>query len=233
MRILLLTVGFFVGMVAQAQFRIGVQTGINRVYWSTTDAHPSSSGETYSTSEAFNLHGGIVGQINLSSRWHMRSGVFLTGKGTTLAHQSYRDTSSLDIWLRYVELPVALVYQGQLGRTIEGFAGAGLYGAYGLYGAAIGEGVDETYGPYGMEREVEFSRNNETQVFPPVIPSFDYGYTLLAGLERHRLQLLLSYTQGLKTVLNPRLFYGSYKNRVLSLSVAYLIPTKRIQNIFR
>lgn len=233
MRLLLLTAGFFVCIVTQAQVRIGVQAGINRVNWSATDAHPTSSGETYSTSGASNLHGGIVGQVHLSHRWHLRSGLFLTGKGTTLDHHSDRDTSSLYIWVSYIELPITLVYQGKVGKNMDGFAGAGLYGAYGLYGAAIGEGVDKYLGPYGMERWGEFGWNNENQLFPPVISPIDYGYILLAGLQRHRMQLLLSYSQGCQTLLNPRLFYDSFKNRVLSLSVAYLVPTNRKKKFFR
>jgi hypothetical protein len=213
--------------------QLGVLAGVNRVSWSAADAHPVSSGASYATAGTINFQGGIIGQLNLPGAWQLRSGLLLTGKGTTLNYQSYHDTSSLDIWLRYVELPVLLVYQRAVGEHAKGFGGAGFYGAYGLQGAAMGRGRDHNAGPYIMESKVEFGPHNDTQVFPPVVAPFDYGYTLLAGMEHHRVQLVLSYTQGVKTILNPELFYASYKNRVLSLSVAYILQFKGKQGIVR
>jgi hypothetical protein len=227
MRILFFTVVFLLCFSSYAQLRIGVQAGVNSTKWKSTSVYPSASlGESYSTSKVFNLHGGIIGQLKVTGAWHLRSGVFLTDKGTTLDYQSHSDTSTMDVWLRYVELPVVLIYQVMLGRKTEGFAGAGFYGAYGLYGGTMGEGRRRGQ-TYRMGREVEFSRNNETQVYPPVVTPFDYGGMFLAGIERRRVQLLLSYSQGLKTLLNHKLFYGSYKNQVLSLSAAYQVNTKR------
>ena len=226
MRILLLTFSFICCFGAQAQLRIGAQAGVSRVKWVSSDAAPTSSGEIYSTSGLNNMQGGIVSQLKLSGGWQLRSGLMFTGKGTARHYLSDRDTSNLNIWLRYLELPIALLYQRSFGRKTDCFVGAGGYGAYGIDGVAKGEGRNETIGFYTMGSEVEFSKHNETNVFPPVVPPIDYGYILLAGIEHGSLQLLLTYSQGLKILQNPRIFNGHYKNRVLSLSAAYFIPTK-------
>ena len=68
-------------------------------------------------------------------------------------------------------------------------------------------------------------------MLPTIIKPFDYGFTVLAGVELKGVQLLLSYNHGLTKLLpNGKPYNGNYANSGLTFSAAYLFSTKRVQH---
>ena len=232
MRQLLLMVTCLWSVCMHAQLRLGLQGGYNRVKWAASDAVPTSTDENYATSGLSGFQSGVVAEIRILNSLSLRSGVFISGKGTTLKHQSqsWNDTSSRSIWIRYLEAPVTLIYYYNLYKQVRAFTGGGFYAAQAFRGVEKGEGHDAT-GPYTMYNEVEFSNQNENQIYPTIMKPFDYGYTFLTGIERNRVQLLLTYSRGIKNLL-PNSFNGNYRNSTLSLSLAYLLSTKKHKQDF-
>jgi len=230
MRILLLLFPCFWCICVQAQLRIGVQGGYSRVRWASINPTSSILPLSYTTCALSGFQTGLVAEVNLWNRLFLRPALFVSGKGTTLNRQSWFDTSSRGIWLQYVELPVTLVYQVILSRKVTGFVGAGLYAAPAFSG--IEKGEEKTLsGEYGIYNEVEFGTHNDgpvIQMLPTIIKPFDYGFTVLAGVELRSVQLLLTYSRGLKALLpNGKPYNGNYTNSGLTVSAAYLIKTKR------
>jgi len=234
MRIFLLLFHCFWCIFAQAQIRLGLQGGYSRVTWTSVNATSSASGDLYAntTSGLSGFQAGIVTEVSLSAKLVLRPGLFVSGKGTTLNRQSYFDTSSRAIWIQYVEVPVTLVYQVSLGKKATGFVGGGLYAARAFNGVEKGE--SRTFsGESLIWNNVEFGSHNDGPVFqllPTIIKSFDYGLTVLAGVELKGVQLLLTYSYGLNPLLpNGKPYNGNYTNSGLTVSAAYLISTKHIR----
>jgi len=175
---------------------------------------------------------GVVAEVNLSDKLFLRPALFVSGKGTTLDRRSWVDTSARGIWLQYVEVPVPIAYQVILGRKVTGFVGAGLYAAQAFSGIERGEEKTLT-GEYGIYNEVEFGTHNDgpvIQMLPTIVQPFDYGFTILAGIELKSVQLVLTYSNGLQPLLpNEKPYNGNYTNSGLTISAAYLINTKRRQ----
>ena len=172
---------------------------------------------------------GVVAEIHLSNKLLLRPALFVSGKGTTLNRKSSFDTSSRGIRIQYMELPVTLVYQASLTRKVSGFAGAGFYAAQAFNGVEKGKRQALT-GESFIYNKVEFGTHNDGpafQLLPTIVKPFDYGFTILAGVDLKSVQLLLTYCHGLEALLpNGKPYNGNYTNSGLTVSVAYLIWTK-------
>ncbi|HMG68320.1 MAG TPA: outer membrane beta-barrel protein, partial [Chitinophagaceae bacterium] len=226
MRVLLLLFLCFWCICIHAQFRLGIQAGYSRFKWASINATPSAFPDSYTTSELSGFQTGLVAEVKLSDKLFLRPALFVSGKGTTLNRQSSFDTSSRRIWIGYIEVPVTLVYQGRLSSKIIGFAGGGFYAAHAFRGLEKGESKSLS-GESLIYNKVEFGTHNDGpafQILPTIVKPFDYGFTVLAGMELKSVQLLLIYSQGLKTLLpNGKPYNGNYINSGLIVSAAYLI----------
>lgn len=227
MRIFLLATFSLFCLSTKAQLQLRIQGGYNHAWFSpATSINPNF---THITSPFRGFQVGIVAEKNLSQNWHLRSGLLINGKGTRLKNESsFDDTSSRFIELHYLEIPVSLVRQWKAGKRLFAFVGAGGYVARAIRGVEKGEGKSFG-GPYFIYNAVEFrSQNPESDGQPTIINPLDYGYRLLVGIERGKIQLLLSYSQGLQRVFPKSLeFEEKFTTRTLSLSTTYLFRTKR------
>jgi len=229
MRILLLLFPCFCCICGQAQIRLGVQGGYSRVRWTSIKATPSAFDESFTTAGLSGFQTGVVAEVKLSAKLFLRPALFVSGKGTTLNRYSWVGANSQGIWIQYLEVPVTLVYQVSLSRKVTGFAGGGLYAAQAFSGVEKGESRTLT-GEYLIWNKVEFGSHNDGpafQLLPTIVKPFDYGLTVLAGVGLKSLQLLLTYSHGLKSLLpNGKPYNGNYTNSGLTVSAAYLIRTK-------
>jgi len=226
MKILLLATALFCFICTQAQLRIGVQGGYN--YTRLSPNHASSEVYSYSTRGFRGFQAGAVFEMRVSQNWIFRPAILVNGKGTRLEKTGMGNTSSRFIELHYVEIPISMVRSWSAGKNAFAFAGAGLYLARAFRGVEKGEGTSQS-GPYYIYNSVELSSHNkENDGHPTIIKPFDYGFNLLAGVERRNIQLLICYEQGLERVF-PRslVFEEKLTNRVFSLSAVYLFNTKR------
>jgi outer membrane protein with beta-barrel domain len=231
MRILLLLFPCVSCICANAQVRLGVQAGYSRVGWASVNATSSVFFDTdsYTTSGLSGFQTGVVAEVNLSDKLFLRPALFVSGKGTTQNNQSGYDTSSRRIRISYMEVPVSLVYKVSLSSKVAGIAGGGLYAAQAFSGVEKGEGKSFG-GEYLIYDKVQFGTHNDGpafQILPTILKRFDYGLTILAGVELKSVQLLLMYSHGLKAVLpNETPYNGNYTNSGLTVSAAYLIRAK-------
>ena len=75
-----------------------------------------------------------------------------------------------------------------------------------------------------MEARVKFANHNEYDMFPIVLRPFDFGYIINSTVGWERVQLQVSYDHGLYFLLpNSSLYSGNYRNRTISLSIAYFV----------
>ena len=236
MRILLLFTCYLFCLCTSAQIRIGGQAGYSRVTWVSVD--PVSNPNTdykYNTSGQDGFQNGIVVEIKVSNRWYLRPTLFVTGKGTWMNSKTWIDSSSAGIWVRYIELPIAAIYQLQLSNKLSGFAGGGGYAAYGIRGVVKGQGKSFN-GQYQLLSALQFANHlegNGFQIPPGIINRFDFGLTFLAGIERKNIQFLVTYSRGLKRLLpNGEPYNGNYANNSITFSLAYLVSTKSIKKWF-
>jgi hypothetical protein len=226
MRILFLAAFSFICLCTKAQLQLGIQGGYNHPRFSP--ATSIGTIYTYTTSPFRGFQAGIVAEKKLSQNLLLRSGLMVNGKGTRLKRVSSFDTSSRFIELHYLEVPVSFVRQWKAGKRLFAFAGAGGYAARAIRGVEKGEGKTLSR-PFFIHNFVEFrSQNPQNDGHPTILNPLDYGYTLLAGIERGNIQILLSYSQGLQRVFPKSLvFEDKFTTKTLSLSATYLFSVKR------
>ena len=225
MKIILLaiTLSSFIG--SQAQIRIGVQGGYNHARLSPRQS--SSDIYSYSTSGFRGFNAGAVAEIKVSQNWIFRPALLVNGKGTRLEKTGFGNKSSRFIELHYVEVPIAIIHKWNTGKNFNVFAGGGMYIARAFRGVEKGEETS-SFGTSYIYNSVEFSSHNEkNDGLPTIINPFDYGFNVVAGVQRESIQLLASYGHGLQRVFPKSLvFEEKFTNRVFSLSVVYLFKTK-------
>lgn len=226
MRIILLAITLLCFIGSQAQIRIGVQGGYNHARLSPNQS--SSEIYSYSTRGFRGFHAGAVAEIKVYENWIFRPAMLVNGKGARLEKTGFSDKSSRFIELHYIEVPIVVVHKWNVSKSSTAFAGAGMYIARAFRGVEKGEGTSLS-GPYYIYNSVEFSSHNEeNDGHPTIINPFDYGFNVVAGVQRQSLQLLASYGHGLQRVFPKSLvFEERFTNRVFSLSAVYLFNTKR------
>lgn len=94
----------------------------------------------------------------------------------------------------------------------------------------VEKGIGTSFGgPFVIYNPVEFrSHNPSNDGQPTIINPFDYGFTLIAGMERGKIRLLLKYSEGLQRVFPKSLvFEEKYTSRAISLSATYVFKANR------
>lgn len=229
MRVILLLFPCFYSFCGQSQIQFDIEGGYSRGTWTSINAITSSNfPDSYTTSGLSGFQTGLVAEINLSTKFLLRPAIFVAGKGTRLNRQSWFDTSSRDIRIQYIDLPVTIVYRVRISK-MAGFAGGGFYVAQAFNGIEKGKSKTLT-GESFIYNKVEFGAHNDGptfQLLPTIVKRFDYGFTILAGAELKSVQLLLTYSRGLKPLLpNEKPYNGNYTNSGLTISAAYPIKRK-------
>ncbi len=224
MRIFVLFTFFIVFSNLNAQVKLGVQGGIGISKWVYNSYSKEYHWAEYGTEELPGLQGGIVAQIELSNKWSLRPGLILSEKGTVFNEINDFFISSQKIWLDYIGLPVSVMYKVHTGKKFNVKVGGGLYASYCFNGIQKGKGTSMSFGEYFIEAKVEFSNQNENDLFPIILRPFDWGYIINSSLQWKKFEILLSYDQGLYDLSpNSRLYNGNFRNRTCSIAVAYYI----------
>ena len=223
MKILILCSALIAFGCAKAQIRVGLEAGIGMSKWVPTSQSNNYNEDEYRTRALPGLEGGVVVNLRVSEKARLQAGIILNERGSKLANTNWHDTSSQNIWVDYITLPISLMYK-LYGRGHLAFqVGGGLYVAHCLYGVQEGEGTSLS-GPYNILNRVVIDNQNENQILPMIVKPLDYGYTLNLSAEWKEFQFLLRYSHGLYNILpNSRLFHGNYRNTTLSFSVMYFI----------
>lgn len=224
MKALYIGIFIFITHFSNAQMKIGARVGYNHSKFTKTKFSPDPIEASYETSwfRGFNL--GAVTEIKIANDLYLQSGVILQGKGTHLNFESSFDTSSRFIELHYLELPVSLELKTEWRKNMKVITSLGLYGSKSIRGVEKGGGTSYSGTHHIFYNKVEFSNRNETQRHPTIIRPFDFGYSLLFGVEIKKFQLFTTFSQSLKGITpNEKIYNGNFKNSTLSLSVTCFI----------
>lgn len=174
---------------------------------------------------------GIIADINLSSFIALQPGAILTGKGSKTqdgdpSDLNYFKATSNPI---YIEIPLNLVFKGQLGGgSTKFFAGAGPYLAIGIAGKNKTEGRFVGVS-FNNEEDIVWSDDDPSTLDYEegagfgIMKRFDYGLNGTAGFEGKQVVFSVNYGLGL-----AKLQSGSNsseddrnKHRVLSFTLGF------------
>jgi hypothetical protein len=203
--------------------KFGLQVGYNHSKFTKTKFSPNPIDGSYKTSWLRGFNIGVVTEIEIAKDLYLQPGILLQGKGTHLSFKSSFDTSSRFIEVHYVELPVRLKFKTNWGKNMRAITSLGFYGSKSIRGVEKGSGTSYS-GPYAIYNKVEFSNKNENQKLPTIIKPFDFGYSLLLGVEIKKFQLFTTFCQSFNGITpNEKIYNGNFKNSTVSLSVTYFI----------
>jgi hypothetical protein len=127
-------------------------------------------------------HAGVNVQIPLAPEFYFQPGVSFSTKGSKHVGSLLTTTTSLS----YIEVPLNLVYKGQLGNGYV-LVGFGPYLGYGIMGKVKTEG-----GSASLESDIEFK--NVVEIGDPVAyyykaldagANFLFGYEMASGIFAH------------------------------------------------
>jgi hypothetical protein len=152
------------------------------------------------------------------------------GGGSHAVYGSYNldggQTSTLNIRLGYLRLPLEAIYQFNPGHAVRFMAGAGVYAGVGVRGKEKGTTISSE-GASGLittsiDNNITFSNKASTDnapFYPSAVKPFDAGYTVMAGIQWSHFRLSPSFSQGFVNLFPGDTFKG--KNKNISLSLVY------------
>lgn len=125
------------------------------------------------------FHAGVNVLIPIAPEFYFQPGLLFSTKGATNENVVLGTTITTTTNLSYIELPINLVYRGELGNGFV-LVGFGPYVGYGIGGKVSVEGGSVT-----LENDVEFKSVVETddELLTPYFKAFDAGANVFAGYE--------------------------------------------------
>lgn len=216
---------FFLTGAAMAQVSIGVHTGVNLSSATLKEGGNSTKGKFL-----IGFHGGVTADIALTPELHALPMLRFIQKGTkikdeqtfTSAFGTTRIKSDVNTTLNYIELPLNIVYNFDLGESAKVFVGTGPAFAYALSGKTKGTnttsitiGTQTTSNSTSINQKTKIGSKQDDDIKP-----FDFGWSGVAGVKLNNgFALMLNYTHSLSN-LSPT-DNTSYKGRSLGLTLNY------------
>jgi hypothetical protein len=223
----------FIICSSHAQERIALQAGYNSAKWNYTI--PPANWIT-TTDEISGFNAGVLVQHELKNRFGIQGALVFNRTGTKLRHVYRFQSSSREIKLYSLNLPVVVMYNLDIKKMRFGLGG-GFYGAYRFAGTE--KGTAETFVINGspqiqyVDNKIEFGgpsdqRFDPSSTTPINLNRFDAGYVVMINIEFNRLLIFqASYNGGLRNVLSSEYYFGgNFKNNVISLSMAVLLSRR-------
>jgi hypothetical protein len=208
--------------VAVAQTRLIVSGGYSLA---TFNAYNQSGSpyywNDYSSAYASGWKVGALCQLPIDSKFFHEYGIQVKSIGTTLYYP--HDNEKRKIQIIYLNLPANIGYKWNFTNHLKGFAGTGVYLAYGVWGKETGKGIINN-GPYIIDDRVLFKNRNPSQVTPTNINPFDYGLNLFMGVDSKRVQVSCEFNRGFRSaVTNPGLYGQRFRNQSFSINAGYTL----------
>lgn len=137
------------------------------------------SGDKLENDMIIGFHAGVNVLIPIAPEFYFQPGLLFSTKGATNENVVLGTTITTTTNLSYIELPINLVYRGELGNGFV-LVGFGPYVGYGIGGKVSVEGGSVT-----LENDVEFKSVVETddELLTPYFKAFDAGANVFAGYE--------------------------------------------------
>jgi hypothetical protein len=207
----ILTVLMITGVATAQDMRFGLLGGVNLQNINGKD----NGGDKLENTLIPGFHAGVNILIPIADQIYFQPGLLFSSKGAELFDNDLLDFLNTKIRMNYLEVPLNLVYRGQLGDNFI-LLGLGPYLAYALNGNLI---IGDT--------KTELNFDNEVGVFTGlVMRRFDAGANIFAGYELgNGLFFQLNAQLGLLNI-NPEVTSAdnderAWKNTGFGLSAGY------------
>jgi Outer membrane protein beta-barrel domain len=224
-QLLLAFSGLMITGVALAQVSIGVHTGGNLSTATVKAGSNTSKGKLLA-----GFHAGVTADVALTPELHALPMLRFIQKGNKIKEEqtfssglgSTTNKSDVTTTLNYIELPLNIVYNFDLGESATFFAGTGPAFSYALSGKTKGTnttsitiGTQTTSNSTSIDQKTKIGSNQSDD-----IKDFDFGWNGVAGVKLNNgFALMLNYTHSLSN-LSPK-DNTSYKGRSFGLSLNY------------
>ena len=175
---------------------------------------------------------GVAAEGQVNRHWSLDASLLYDGNG---AHAVYGfsnldagQTTTLNIRMSYLRLPLEAIYQFNPGHTVRFLAGAGVYAAIGVQGREKGTMIS-SQGPSApittsIDNRIAFINKapaEDAPFYPTAVKPLDAGYIVMAGVQWSHFRLSPGFSQGFVNVFPGDTFKG--KNKNFSLSMVYWI----------
>ena len=175
---------------------------------------------------------GVTAERQVNRHWSLDASLSYDGCG---AHAVYGfsnldagQTSTLNIRMSYLRMPMEAIYQFNPGHAVRFLAGAGFYAAVGVRGREKGTMIS-WQGPGGLnttsiDNRIAFTSKASTEdapFYPSAVKPLDAGYTVMGGVQWSHFRLSPGFSQGFVNLFPGDTFKG--KNKSISLSMVYWI----------
>ena len=198
----------FAGMMAvsaQAQFNIGIRTGLNAI-GVHGDAVPVFD-ESSSVESKSGFQIGVIGEYSVSEKFVIQPGLLFATQGFINSGTLNNVDIEIDWSLNYLQIPVNAMYKFGSGK-IKFFPQAGPYLGYAFGGKLKGESKDGN----SYDEKIKFGSNEMKRL--------DFGIGFGLGLQISAVQFGLGYQFGVMNIHNSSEL--DMKNDCLSITVSYI-----------
>jgi len=200
-----------IGIQSKAQ-SFGIKGGLN-----LANLHVSGADEIPGTKNHPGFHIGGIFNLPFNDILSLETGIFYTTKGMNTEYEDLTISFMSKTNLSYLEVPVSLRADLEIGTDSY------LYGSVGPYfGIGLNGNVESTFSYQGesetMEEEVIWGNDVDSD-----LKRFDMGLTFGTGIQLKSILLSFSYDLGLTNILAYQEDGEGMRNRVFKFSVGYLI----------
>lgn len=211
---LLFVASFAITNQAFAQVRLGVKAGVNA-------SNIQSDATTFDL--LLGYQAGLMADIGLSSHFSIRPALLVNTKGASTDFDirdqagQIKESSKAVFRLIYAEIPVLMVYKGNIGKSWKWYGGLGPYIGIGITGST------KFSSDLMEDQKIKFTSPGNSTFTSNVYKRMDYGLNAALGVEKGRVQFGVNYSRGLTPMIPEDRAPNVAKiyNRTLALTVGY------------
>ena len=215
-KLTLLSLTLGVISISFAQMKYSFKAGVTQSFVKESLA---SSYQSMNLKSGFQV--GAALDISLVKNLILRPAFQLTQKGFKAVEGKFEGPFywNRNISTTYFELPIDIVYNVPLSKSITIFMGTGPVISMGLFGE--GKGVIKTTDGAGQLTTQEGT--NHQPFKKPGYKIIDFGADFLSGIQFHRVIVAINYNYGLLNILNYDHGIQTSKNRSFAFTIGYFI----------
>ena len=218
-------------LFANAQIKVGIEGGVNQSTIVETNSLPgwNSIKNNYTWLQGF--HGGVFAQLPVNKKGSLifEPSVIYFNKGRKYFQQF--DTSnnvlakdsSFKQQLNYIDIPLNLLLKFRLGNNARFIIGGGPYASFFFNGSE--RSVTNYKDPVNYPSQSVTNKDLPVGKAPGKYTTIDYGASVTAGIEFGRVMLRASASQSLGDMYEAADYKGSFRNRVVSITLGVTLGT--------
>ncbi len=218
-------------LFAKAQIKVGIAGGVSQSTIVETNTLPGWNSIKNNYSWVQGVHGGIFAQIPVNKKGSLvfEPAVIYFNKGRKYFQKfdtSYNvpaKDSSFKQQLNYIDIPLNLLLKFRLSNNTSCFFGGGPYASFFFNGSE--NSVINFKDPANYPSQTIINKDLPVGKAPGKYATMDYGATVTAGVEFGRVMLRASASQSLADMYQAVYYKGSFRNRVISITLGVTLGT--------